>query len=72
MEKLVEEKGSNDHKGRTKFVEDFTKHFVDQTPSEVIKILINWDEDGIQHKSVPRRSYCDQKIYHFVLKPIKS
>ena len=69
---LKGEKGSNDEEAAAKFVQDFTLFHIENSCKDVIKVIINFDEGGVQYKSVPRRSYIDNKIAIKAKKPIKS
>ena len=66
------EKGSNNQEAADTFVHDFNLFHTENSSENVIKIIINFDEGGVQYKSIPRKSYIDKKIAVKAKKTIKS
>ena len=57
---MVGEKGSSDYAAAEKYVSDLRKHLIEcnYLPQEVMEILINIDECGLQWKSLPKKTYA--------------
>ena len=57
---MVGEKGSCDYDAAEMYVRDFRRHLIECgiLPQEVIEIVINIDECGLQWKSLPKRTYA--------------
>ena len=51
--------GSNDHAAEKTFVDTFRDELIQRhiSPKKIVEILLNIDETGIVHKSVPKRTY---------------
>ena len=72
---LKGEKGSNDYEAAVAFTAEFTKYLAKEefiTVKNVLKIMINFDEGGIQYKSIPTRGLLDIKQEIKAKKPVKS
>ena len=56
----VVKKGSADYEGAPKYITGLRAHLIELKllPEEVMKILINIDECGLQWKSLPKRTYA--------------
>ena len=65
---MVGEKGSCDYAGAEMYIREFRRHLIECgfLPQEVIQIVINIDECGLQWKSLPKRTYARRG------RPIKS
>ena len=72
---LKGEKGSNDSEAAEAFAKEFTAFLAREawiTVNNVLTIVINFDEAGIQYKSIPTRGIIDIKLEIKAKKPIKS
>ena len=72
---LTGEKASNDYPAAEKFRKDFTTYLAECpeiSVKSVITIVINFDEGGVQFRSLPQRGYVDKKLVIKAKKPIKS
>ena len=54
------EKGSADYEGAAKYISDLRAQLIglQLLPEQVMEILINIDECGLQWKSLPKRTYA--------------
>ena len=57
---MVDEKGSCDHEAAEEYVSDLRRHLIEcgYLPQQVMEMLINIDECGLQWKSLPKRTYA--------------
>ena len=72
---LKGEKGSNDYEAAVKFTADFTTFLARESfinTQNILKIMINFDEGGIQYKSIPKRGIVDIKREIKAKKPAKA
>ena len=57
---MVGEKGSCDYEAAEEYVRDLRRHLIEcgYLPQQVMEMLINIDECGLQWKSLPKRTYA--------------
>ena len=57
---MVGEKGSCDYEAAEEYVSDLRRHLIEcgYLPQQVMEMLINIDECGLQWKSLPKRTYA--------------
>ena len=72
---LKGEKGSNDYEAAVAFTAEFTSFLARESSintNNILQLLINFDEGGIQYKSIPTRGIVDIKMEIKAKKPVKS
>ena len=66
------EKASADYPAKKEFTASFTKFMIHWSPNTVTEIILNFDEFGLQYKSVPKRSYMTKQEPCLAKKPIRT
>ena len=57
---------------KKEFAASFTKFMIHWSPNTVTEIILNFDEFGLQYKSVPKRSYMTKQEPCLAKKPIRT